>query len=235
MRILLQAILLGGLFSPSLLTLAQAPAAAPQAPVQPPAQSPTAVKPSDLLQRSLEELQTTLTGLKPEKWKCGSVRSEATMNIASIQKDLQGTLPVLVAAADAEPQSMSKTLPVSRNLDALYDVLLRVVDGARVAAPGDQVDQLIQTMASVEKARLALNDQLQQLATSQEKQVVDLRAAVVKAQSQTPPAPVCPKPPPPAPTPAAKKKVVKKKPATTPPATQTSPQTPAPAAKPNSQ
>jgi hypothetical protein len=232
MRILLKAILLGALLSPSLLIQAQAPAAAPQAL----AQTSVQVKPSDLLQRSLEELQTTLTGLKPEKWKGGTVRSEATANIASIQKDLQDTLPALLAASDAAPQSMTRALPVSRNLDALYDVLVRVVDGARIAAPGDQVDQLIQSMVSVEKARLALNDQLQQLAAGQEKQVVDLKAAVITAQNQTPPAPVCPKPPPPAPPPAAKKKVVKKKPATTPPATPTSPQTTSPVpAKPNSQ
>jgi hypothetical protein len=165
-----------------------------------------------------------------EKWKSGTVRSEATANVASLQKDLQDTLPVLLAAADAEPQSLSKALPVSRNLDALYDVLLRVVDGSRVAAPADQVDQLIEAMASVQKSRLALNDHLQEMAAGQEKQVVNLQAAIVKAQTQTPPAPVCPKPPAPAPAPAAKKKVVRKKPATTPTATQT----PVPA-KPNPQ
>ena len=238
MRIVLKALVLTALSFLSGACEAQtaAPSTAQQTPApQPaPAAQPTpAAKPSTLLQTSIDGLQSTLTGIRLEKWKNGTVRSEATTNIASLQKDLQETLPVLLAAADADPQSMSKTLPVSRNLDALYDVLLRVVDGARVVAPADQVDQLIQTMASVEKARLALNDQLLQLATGQEKQVIDLRAAVVKAQNQTPPAPVCPKPAP-TPAPTAKKKVVKKKPATpatTPPATQT----PAPAAKPNSQ
>ena len=244
MRIVLKAIVLTALSSltgvcPGQTAASPKPAVAapaaqptPAAPSTPAAQPAPAAKPSALLQTSIDGLQTALTGLRLDKWKNGSVRSEATTNVASLQKDLQETLPVLLAAADAEPQSMSKTLPVSRNLDALYDVLLRVVDGARVAAPGDQVDQLIQTMASVEKARLALNDQLQQLAAGQEKQVVELRAAIVKAQAQTPPAPVCPKPPPPAPTPAAKKRVVKKKPAT-PPATQTPATTPP--AKPNPQ
>ena len=241
MRIVLKALVLTILSSLSGVCQGQT-AASPKPAVAAPAAQPTpasqpapATKPSALLQTSVDGLQSTLTGLRLEKWKSGTVRSgEATTNVASLcKKDLQETLPALLAAADAEPQSMSKTLPVSRNLDALYDVLLRVVDGARVVAPADQVDQLIQTMASVEKARLALNDQLQQLAAGQEKQVVDLRAAVVKAQTQTPPAPVCPKLPPPAPTPAAKKRVVKKKPPTTPPATQTPATTPP--AKPNPQ
>jgi hypothetical protein len=240
MRFALKAIVLTVLSSLSGVCPGQtaaSPKPAVAAPTAQPATAPQtalAVKPSAILQTSLDGLQTTLTGLRPEKWKSGTVRSEAATNIASLQKDLQETLPVLLAAADAAPQSMSKALPVTRNLDALYDVLLRVVDGARVAAPADQVDQLIQAMASVEKSRLALNDHLQEMAAGQEKQVIDLQAAVVKAQSQTPPAPVCPKPPPSTPAPAAKKRVAKKKPATpatTPPATQT----PAPAAKPNSQ
>jgi hypothetical protein len=229
----LQALVLTALSSLSGVCQGQTAASpAAQQALAPATQPAPAAKPSALLQTSIDGLKQTLTGLRLEKWKNGTVRSEAATNVASLQKDLQETLPVLLAAADAEPQSMSKTLPVSRNLDALYDVLLRVVDGARVVAPGDQVDQLIQAMASVEKARLALNDQLQQLATGQEKQVVDLMAAVVKAQTQTPPAPICPKPPP-APTPTAKKRVVKKKPATTPPATQTPATTPP--AKPNPQ
>jgi hypothetical protein len=172
MRIVLKALVLTALSFLSGACEAQtaAPSTAQQTPApQPaPAAQPTpAAKPSTLLQTSIDGLQSTLTGIRLEKWKNGTVRSEATTNIASLQKDLQETLPVLLAAADADPQSMSKTLPVSRNLDALYDVLLRVVDGARVVAPADQVDQLIQTMASVEKARLALNDQLLQLATGQ--------------------------------------------------------------------
>jgi len=232
MRISLLAMVLGVSWSPALNGQGQASASTTPAPaITAPASQPSAAAtPSLLLQRSLEELHTTLSGLRMEKWKSGTVRSEATANVASLQKDLQDTLPVLLAAADAEPQSLSKALPVSRNLDALYDVLLRVVDGSRVAAPADQVDQLIEAMASVQKSRLALNDHLQEMAAGQEKQVVNLQAAIVKAQTQTPPAPVCPKPPAPAPAPAAKKKVVRKKPATTPTATQT----PVPA-KPNPQ
>jgi hypothetical protein len=234
MRNLLLAIVLTIFCSPALKGAAQAPTATSPAPAgaASAAQPSAAVTPSSLLQRSLEELHTTLSGLRMEKWKNGTVRSEATANVASLQKDLQDPLPGLLAAADAAPQSISKALAVSRNLDALYDVLLRVVDGARVAAPGDQVDQLVQAMASVEKGRLALNDQLQQLATGQEKQVIDLRATIVKTQAQVQAAPVCPKLPETPPAPAAKRKVVKKKPATNPPATQSQPPTPA---KPNPQ
>jgi hypothetical protein len=185
-----------------------------------------AVPVSSLLQPSLDALQQTLGSVRLEKWKGGSVRTEAAANIASIQKDLQGKLPELTAGADAAPGVMSKVLPVVRNLDALYDVLLRVVDGAQIAAPVEQVDQLTQAMAGVEKARLALSDRLEEMAAGTEKQIVVLQASV-KPQ----PAPVCPVvAPAPAAQPAPKKRVAKKKPATPP---QTATPQPQGAAKPN--
>jgi hypothetical protein len=182
------------------------------------------------MKRSMDELEQVGGSLKLEKWKGGSIRNEASANLGSIQKDVQGTLPSLLKDADATPQSISALLPVSRNVDALYDVLLRVVDGARVAGPGDQVTQLQQVLADLEKGRHALDDRLVDLAAGQEKRVGDLQVAI-KSQ----PAPVCPVVAPPPPPPPAKKKVVKKKPAApakNPSSTGTTAPA-APAAKPN--
>jgi len=164
--------------------------------------------PSDILQRSLGEVQEVVFGLKLDKWKRGSVRDEAGTNVAAIQRDLEGTLPKLIKEGDAAPGTLSKVLPVARNVDALYDVLVHLVEQARVSAPGDQVGQLQTAMADLEKARVTLDNQLQQVASVQEKQIVDLRttvqtqAASLKAASTPPPTPKCP-----APTPAKKKKV----------------------------
>jgi hypothetical protein len=176
-------------------------------------------------------LEQTITGLQLEKWKKGPVREEAAANISSIQRDLESTLPSLLAAADQAPGAMSKTLPVSRNVAALYDVLLRVVDSARMVAPGDQFTQLQDAMTGLEKGRHGLDDQMQDRSTTQEKQIGDLQVAL-----KTRPVPVCPVTPPPAELPPAKKVVPKKrkpaaakpaaKPATTPPATSSQPATP---------
>lgn len=183
---------------------------------------------SPLVQPAIDAVQAALGAVKVEKWKGGSVRNEATGNVASIQKDVQTTLPGLLADADSGAGSMSKVLPVSRNLNALYDVVIRVWDGARIAAPADQVEQLQQAMTSVDKARRAVDDRLMMLSAANEKRIADLQGAVTKmAMAAAAPAPP---PPPPCPTPAPKKKVVKKKPA----APSTAPQ-PAPTPKPNSQ
>ena len=147
---------------------------------------------------------------------------------------MNGMLPALMKEADAAPGSLSKVLPLSRNIDALYDVMVHVVEAARVVAPADQVGELQQAMADLEKARVAFGDQLQQTADAQEKHISDLRttvqtqAASLKAAATAPPAPKCPAPP----TPAKKKKVAPKSttskpaagtPATTPAATSTNP------------
>jgi hypothetical protein len=168
----------------------------------------TPAAPSDILRRSLDEVQQTIGNLKLDKWKRGTVRDEAGTNVEAIQRDLQGTLPSLLKEADAAPGSLSKVLPASRNLDALYDVLLHVVEAARVVAPGDQAGELQTTLSDLEKARVRLGNQLQQTAALQEKQLMDLRATVqtqsvaLKAAATPPPAPKCPVPA----TPSKKKK-----------------------------
>ncbi|MGC1450589.1 MAG: hypothetical protein WA830_11170 [Candidatus Sulfotelmatobacter sp.] len=164
--------------------------------------------PSAILQRALDEVEQTVGAVKLDKWKRGTVREEADKNIGAIQRDLQGTLPSLLKAADAAPGTLSKVLPLARNIDALYDVMVHVVEASRVSAPGDQVGQLQQAMADLEKARVALGEQMQQTATMQEKQLVDLHATVqtqaasLRAASTPQPAPKCPAPPP---APAKKK------------------------------
>jgi len=175
------------------------------------AAAPTAPAPSSLLQPSLDTVRQTLSGLRVERWKRGSVRDEASTDINSIAVDLQQRMPALLKDADSAPGSLSKTLPVSRHVDALYDVLLRVVEASRMAAPDEQANQLRSALENLEKARLALDDSMESIAGSQEKQLVDLRVTVQKQAAfkcpAPPPPPECPKPP--------VKKPVRKRPATT--------------------
>jgi hypothetical protein len=224
MRIVNPVFVVTALFSPIAFCAAQQPPAAgasqapravdtssmmPAAPGTPAVPTPSA---SSILQPSLDSVQQTLTAVKVERWKRGSVRDEASGDINSLTTDLQQRMPGLLKEADAAPGSLSKTLPVSRHVDALYDVLLRVVEASRIAAPDDQANQLRQALSGLEKARLTLDDSMEQSASSQEKQLVDLRVAVQKQAAfkcpAPPPAPECPKPP--------VKKPLRKKPAATP-------------------
>jgi len=159
---------------------------------------PTTPAPSSILQPSLDAVEQTLAGLRVEKWKRGTVRDEAGTDINSIVVDIQQRVPPLLKDADTAPGTLSKTLPVSRHVDALYDVLLRVVEASRMAAPDDQANALRTALQNLEKARLALDDSMESVAGSQEKQLVDLRVTVQKQAAfkcpAPPPPPVCPKP-----------------------------------------
>jgi hypothetical protein len=196
--------------NPSAQTQSTTPAAIPQsAPI------------SALVKPSLDSTRDTVGSLQMERWKRGPLRDEASANIASIRQDIESTLPDLLKVADANPGATSKVLPVSRNINALYDVVLRVVNAARVTAPGDQFTALQETLADLEKARHALEDQIQDGAAAQEKQIGNLQIAL---KEQAKPAPACPVVEAPAPAaapakkPATKKRKPAAKPATTPPA-----------------
>ncbi len=216
--------------SPGLVCMAQSPApatppqTAPAAPVQS-APSP-ATAPSGLLQPAVDTVVQTLGTINLEKWKRGNIREEAGDNIGKIQRDLKETLPPLLSDADTAPDSISKALPVARNVGAVYDVLLRVVEASRVSGSPEQVSALQEALISLGNARLAFDARMQEEATALEKQVGDLQITVQKQADFK-----CPAVPPPRTIvpPAPRRKVVKKKPAT-PPATTTPPKPGAPAA-----
>jgi hypothetical protein len=175
---------------------------------------------SSILQPSLDSVDRTATALKLDKWKRGSVRDEASSDVEKIVHDIHGSVPALLAAADAAPGAVSKALPVVRNVDALYDVLLRVYEASRVVAPADQVEQIEQALEELQKARLALYDRLQDTSALEEKQVADLQARVQEQAANK-----CPVIPPPAvpvckpPTPARRPRKKPAAPKTTTPAT----------------
>jgi hypothetical protein len=175
------------------------------------------VAPSSILQPSLDNLQQTIEAVRLEKWKRGTVREEASANVDAILRDLRTTLPPPLKEADAAPGTISKVLPISRNIDALYDTLLRVVEAARVSAPGEQITRLQQALISLGNARRILDDRLQETTVAEEGQINKLQSAL-QAQSAVkclviapPPTPTCV-----APTPPRRAKKKPKPPATTP-------------------
>lgn len=190
-----------------------APAASPA-----PVAAPASTSYTDALEPAVNGLREALSGLTFDRWKGGNVRGEAQRNAGSIMTDIDQTLPDLVKAADAEPGRVAAALPLSRNFAALYDVALRVLDGARIAAPAEQADRMQQAVNGMVSANAAMYARMQQAAAAQETHVTELETKV-KAQAavvppvQTPP-PACPAPP-------VKHAVKRKpKPATTQPATQ---------------
>lgn len=183
----------------SYIALAAQPPAAPSP-------APQSLKtPSAIMQPAIETLRQTIWILRPEKWKASdAIRQETSANIDSIHRDLTNTLPSLLTAADQTPDSVSRMLPAYRNIEALYDVLLRVVQVANLTAPKQQSAALDHARASLEDARRTLGDHLNSAALAQDQQVHGLQAAL---RAVPPPAPpiVCPTP-----APVKKRRRVKK-------------------------
>jgi hypothetical protein len=163
-------------------------------------------------------LRRTLNSINVPKWKApGDVRQTTASDVDSMQRDVSDTLPSLINTALADPAKVSPAFSVYRNVDALYDVLLRVSETAQLAGSND-ARLLEEQRSNLEDARTQLGAALVQSTQAQDAEVVHLRAAAVAA----------PPPPPPAKTvvddgPATKSKSTTKKhtthkPAATPPA-----------------
>jgi hypothetical protein len=192
------------LYSSASVILAQAPVGALPVTAPTSAASPVvsgSATPSAMLQPAIDSIRQALGTVRLDKWKATNpIRDEADANVGSIRRDIDSTLPPLLTAADGAPSSVTQVLPAFRNVNALYDVLLRVATAARVAAPTQQSAPLDAALVSLEDGRRALGDRLQEAAVIQERRIVDLQAAIKAIPL-----------PAPAPTPAAVAAPVKKR------------------------
>jgi hypothetical protein len=212
----------------------QAPAdqAAPAAPPAAPAVAPASAQPAAFaigdLRPILANVKTAVANLSVSRWKASNeIRTTTQQDVVSIQHDLDDILPDLLTQAEAPPKNGQTTLQpffaVFRNLDALYDVLLRVSGTAAFAGTPGDAENTEDARAGLEQGRAKLGTWLLQSIGAQDAQVAHFLAA-------PPPPPAAPPPPPKVvindgPTPPAPK-TKKKKPATPAPQSSTPPSTP---------
>lgn len=151
-------------------THAQAPAAAP-----PPPPAGFAVA---NLRPALANVQTTIANLSVAHWKASNAtRSAVQEDVTSMQRDLNATLPGLMAQVEAGgPAVLTPSFALFRNLDALYDVLLRVTETAALAGSPADASSLEDTRAGLEDARAKLGSWLLQSIGTQDAEVARLRA-----------------------------------------------------------
>jgi hypothetical protein len=145
------------------------------------AASPVAA-PTEALRPVIGHISEAVAGLSVSRWKApGSVRSVAQRDADSIQHDLSSTLPPLLESAKSAPTSVAAAFAVYRNIDALYDVLLRVSETATLAAAQSDADKLQSTLTALEASRRELGDAILQLADDHERELTSLRAAAAQA------------------------------------------------------
>jgi hypothetical protein len=105
-----------------------------------------------------------------------------------MQRDLSATLPELMTQAEGASSALSPSFAVFRNVDALYDVLLRVTETAALAGPESDANSLEQARAGLEDGRAQLGAWLLQSISAQDAQIAHLQAPAPRVAAP-PPAP----------------------------------------------
>ena len=185
------------------------------------------------LEGSATSTQADLAKLRIERWKTdGNSKKQILANVDSIQRNLQGALPEIIAQLRAQPEDLPSTFKLYRNLDALYDVLGNVVEVTGAFGSKDDFQSLSNDLSTFEGTRKQLAQRIETLSAAKEAEIVRLRADLKRAQAPipvTPPTKIVvddnetPK------KPVAKKKPKPTTPSTPTPAGQTAPAQPAPA------
>jgi electron transfer flavoprotein alpha subunit len=174
----------------TLSVAAQAPATPMAAPSVAQARQQADAALGDALQQvsvTVDRLNRALASITVQKWKApGDVRQTTAADVDSMQRDLSGTLPSLVSAAQANLSRMSPAFAVYRNVDALYDVLLRVSETAQLAGSND-ARILEQQRSDLESARTQLGAALVQATQAQDNEVIQLHTAAATAAQAAPP------------------------------------------------
>jgi hypothetical protein len=135
---------------------------------------------------SAAHLRRALDSVNVPKWKApGDVRQTTLSDVDSMQRDVADTLPNLINTALADPAKVSPAFSVYRNVDALYDVLLRVSETAQLAGSND-ARLLEDQRAALEDSRTQLGAALLQSAQAQDAEVVHLRATAAAAPPPPP-------------------------------------------------
>ncbi|GAC1431401.1 MAG: hypothetical protein NVS1B11_12080 [Terriglobales bacterium] len=136
------------------------------------------------LEQLSQMTQLDLAKLRIEHWKTDSnTKHETQSNVESIQRNLQGALPEVIAKLRQSPESLADSFKLYRNLDALYDVFGSVVESAGAFGPKDEFQSLDNDLGTIEKTRRSFADRMENLAGTKDGELNQLRAAVRNAQA----------------------------------------------------
>jgi chromosome segregation ATPase len=142
------------------------------------------------LEESSKRTQADLAKLRIERWKTdGGSKKQMLANVDSIQRNLQGALPEIIAQLRVQPEDLPTTFKLYRNLDALYDVVGSVAEGAGAFGSKDDFQALSNDLNTFEGTRKQLAQRIESLSAAKEAEIVRLRTDLKTAQTAIPAAP----------------------------------------------
>jgi hypothetical protein len=139
------------------------------------------------LEAASKNTQADLVKLRIEHWKTDNAsKRQALANVDSIQRNLQGALPEIIAKLHATPEDVPATFRLYRNLDALYDVLGSVVEGVGAFGSKDDLQTLSNDLTSFENVRKQMAERIDTLSSAKEAEITRLRTELKTAQAAIP-------------------------------------------------
>jgi len=142
------------------------------------------------IEAASKNTQEDLSRLRIERWKAdGSYKKQALGNVDSIQRNLQGALPEIISQLRNAPEDLASSFKLYRNLDALYDVLGSVAEGAGAFGTKDDLQSLSNDLNAFEGTRKQLAERIENLSSSKEAELARLRTQLKTLQTQAEVAP----------------------------------------------
>lgn len=142
------------------------------------------------IEQTSQKTQNDLVKLRIEKWKADTAyKKQALGNVDAIQRNLQDALPEIVTKLRSTPEDLPITFKLYRNLDALYDVLGSVTEGAGAFGSKDDLQALSNDLSSFEGSRKQLAERIENLSSTKESELTRLRAQLKTLQAEVEAAP----------------------------------------------
>ncbi|HVO82544.1 MAG TPA: hypothetical protein VMT28_17580 [Terriglobales bacterium] len=142
------------------------------------------------VEQTSQTVQGDLSRLRIERWKADSrTKRQTETNVESLQRNLQGALPEIIARLRNSPEDLTETFKIYRNLDALYDVFGAVVESAGAFGSSDEFQSLSNDLTLLERSRHEFADRMETLAGAKEVELTRLRTQLRTVQAVAPPPP----------------------------------------------
>jgi hypothetical protein len=131
---------------------------------------------SESLRPALQQVGNSVGQINIDRWKLSqSWKAQLQSDANSIQQDLSHQLPGLFEQAQASPTALDAQLRVMQNVDALYNVLVRLTMAADLTEKKTDAALLDSAIERLEAARKTATGQIVQAAALQNQQLVQLQ------------------------------------------------------------
>ncbi len=125
--------------------------------------------------------------LNIRRWKVSSdIKNDAETKAEAIQRNLSVALPTLLSQVQTSPNDFAANFKLYRNLGVLYDVIASLAESAGAFGSKNEFEPLASDLNRIDKARRALGERLEVLASAKDAEIARLQDQVKAARATVP-------------------------------------------------